>query len=207
VGGLLAAGASLYLYKGFSNKENVALNIAGVLAAFVALLPTAATSSDRGLVSKLHGAAAVLFFLCLAYVSLFRSHDTLALLPPAKRTRFKQLYLWTGLAMCVSPVAAVVLSYVLEAASRSRTLIFWVESFAVFSFAAYWIIKTKEMRDTKAERRALDAELKRELVSASASRESDVAGVGGVSGTILRKLSPESGDVERIIPAAAPNVP
>src|SRR5687767_12830615 len=55
VGGLLAAGVGLYLYKGFSNKENIALNLAGVFAVLVAFLPTAATGQPGGLVSKLHG--------------------------------------------------------------------------------------------------------------------------------------------------------
>lgn len=93
VGGLFAAGACLYLYKGFSTKENVALNLAGVFALFVTLLPTAATSADGGLVSKLHGTSAVLFFLCIAYVSLFRSRDTFRLLSPAKRRRYASAYL------------------------------------------------------------------------------------------------------------------
>ena len=75
VGGLLAAAACLYLYKGFSNKENVALNFGGAFAVLVALLPTAAPGHQSGVVSKLHGTSAVLFFLCIAYVSLARSRD------------------------------------------------------------------------------------------------------------------------------------
>jgi hypothetical protein len=166
VGGLLAASACLYLYKGFSNKENIALNLAGVFAVFVALLPTAAAGQPSGAVSKLHGTSAVLFFLCIAYVSLFRSGDTLHLLSPAKRGPYERLYKATGMAMIASPLAAVVLSFVLTPASPVTTLTFWVETFGVWSFAAYWIIKTREMRESHAERHALDAELKRGLVGA-----------------------------------------
>lgn len=202
VGGLFAAGACLYLYKGFSTKENVALNLAGVFALFVALLPTAATSADKGLVSTLHKTSAVLFFLCIAYVSLFRSRDTLSLLTPAKQGRYARLYLWTGLAMIASPLAAVVLSFALDPASRFRTVIFWVETFAVWTFAAYWIIKTSEMSKTKAEKRALDAQLKREVLPA-ASREASVTSAGAVRTAILRDLLRQSPAEETIVPAAS----
>lgn len=66
VGGLLAASACLYLYKGFSNKENIALNLAGIFAVLVAFLPTAVSKETIGIVSKLHGTSAVLFFACIA---------------------------------------------------------------------------------------------------------------------------------------------
>lgn len=202
VGGLFAVGACLYLYKGFSTRENVALNLAGLFALCVALLPTAATSNDRGLVSLLHGTSAVLFFLCIAYVSLFRSHDTFRLLPPAKRGRYARGYLWTGLTMIASPLAAVALSFALEPTSRFSTVVFWSETFAVWAFAAYWIIKTGEMRETNAETRALGGELKREVVPADMS-EADASRVGGLPSAILRKLSPKATEVERVVPAAA----
>lgn len=196
VGGLFAAGACLYLYKGFSTRENVALNLAGVFALFVALLPTAATPGDEGVVSKLHGTSAVIFFLCIAYVSLFRSRDTLLLLPQAKRRRYAWGYFLAGLAMIISPLVAVALSFVLEPASGYKTIIFWLETFGVWSFAAYWIIKTVEMRETKAEKRALDDQLKRETVPA-ASPEADASRAGGVPSAV----GPKSAEVEAVVPA------
>ena len=165
VGGLLAVAACLYLYKGYSNKENIALNLAGVFAALVALLPTAAAGHASGVISKLHGTSAVLFFLCIAYVSLARSRDTLPLLTLGKRRRYERLYKSTGWAMIVSPAAAVVLSLAFTPGTGVNTVRFWVEALAVWSFAAYWIIKTGEMRESTAERRALDAELKRDVVA------------------------------------------
>ena len=202
VGGLFAAGACLYLYKGFSTKENVALNMAGVFALFVALLPTAAPFTDRTLVSTLHGTTAVLFFLCIAYVSLFRAHDTIHLLSPAKQGRYAWMYFLAGLAMIVSPLAAVGLSFALEPTSRFRTLTFWAEAFGVWAFAAYWIIKTREMRETKAEKRALNAELKREVVP-TASLEANAASIGAGRTATPRDLSSQSSQKEAIVPAAA----
>ena len=187
VGGLLAISACLYLYKGFSNKENIALNLAGIFAVFVALLPTAAPDPvGGGLVSKLHGTSAVLFFACIAYVSLFRSRDTLQLLPQAQRVRYVRQYTATGVAMILSPAAAVLLSF--GSGSQVRTTTFWVETLAVWSFAAYWIIKTREMRESSAERRALDAELKRDIAPAETEIPSDRGRVKASRG------------VERIVP-------
>lgn len=200
VGGLFAAGACLYLYKGFSTKENVALNLAGIFAVLVAVLPTAATESDGGVVSMLHGTSAVLFFLSIAYVSLFRSRDTLGLLPPAKQVQYARRYLWTGLAMIASPLAAVGLSFALEPASRFRTMVFWLETLAVWTFAVYWIIKTGEMRLSEAEKRTLNAGLKREVVLATPPDEADT-NVRGLPTVILRNLSSKS--VERVVPAVS----
>jgi hypothetical protein len=198
VGGLFATGACLYLYKGFSTKENVALNLAGIFACAVALLPT----GDRGIVPLLHGTSAVLFFLCIAYVSLFRSRDTIRLLPPEKRPRYARMYVATGVAMVVSPLLAVLLAYTVG--SRRPAIIFWVETCAVWAFALYWMIKTGEMRQTRAEKRALDAELRRERVPAAPPPAAGAAQADGMSGVVLGKLAPASGTVERIVPADAP---
>jgi hypothetical protein len=202
VGGLFAAAACLYLYKGFSAKENIALNLAGIFACFVALLPTGFEDDDKGLVPVLHATSAVLFFLCIAYVSLFHSRDTLRLLTPARRAHFAQQYLWTGLALIVSPLVAVVVALTLE--GRLRALTFWAEACAVWAFAYYWWIKTREMRESSAERRALDADLRREVVTVTPPAEAAATGPGGVSGVLLRTLSPASGKVERVIPADSP---
>src|SRR5688500_19294316 len=43
VGALISVGVALYLYKGFSTTENVALNLAGAFITGVALFPTAGT--------------------------------------------------------------------------------------------------------------------------------------------------------------------
>ncbi|MFN2406657.1 MAG: DUF998 domain-containing protein [Pyrinomonadaceae bacterium] len=196
VGGLFAAGACLYLYKGFSTKENVALNLAGAFAIFVALLPTGDAATGGGLVSQLHGISAVLFFLCIAYVSLCRARDTLPLLSPKKERRYARMYRLTGVIMVVSPLAAVGLSFALNRTSIK----FWVETFAMWAFSAYWLIKTKEMRETRAEKRALDAELERAVVSAP-SLEPDVASRRSADGSRSRRPA-QSTEREAVIPAA-----
>jgi hypothetical protein len=160
VGLLFATGACLYLYKGFSAKENVALNGAGALAALVALFPTAPAGAGGGRVT-LHGTFAVLFFACIAYVTLRRAADTLDAVRPEHRDRYRRTYRLIGALMLLSPAAAVAVSYLADAGRVESTRVFWVEAFAVWTFAAYWTAKTVEMRETHAEERALDAELRR----------------------------------------------
>ncbi len=70
VGALISIGLFLYLYKGFSTRENWALNVGGALAVSVALLPTSPISGGHTSTSTLHGTFAVLFFLCIASTKL-----------------------------------------------------------------------------------------------------------------------------------------
>lgn len=164
VGGLVAAGFCLYLYKGFSDRENIALNIAGVCAALVGLLPSGAPGTHTTPISVAHAASAILFFALIAYVSLFRSRDTLSLIPdPRQRAAFARRYSVTGVMMIVSPLAALALALWLEPFSAFRPLVFWVETLGIWSFAAYWYVKTREMRISQAEKRSLAAQLSRSI--------------------------------------------
>jgi hypothetical protein len=203
VGGLLAAAVCLYSYKGFSTRENVALNLAGVFACFIALVPTAANPQDVGLRSKVHGAAAVLFFLSIAYVSLRRSRDTLRLLPQRTRDRYARIYFLTGAAMVASPAIAVVLSFAIEPSSPSSTWIFFVETLGVWAFASYWFVKTREMHETDADRRAMDAELKRQRVPPVPLSGTDGTSVRAIDRAIRRAMVPDKDTVERIVPNEA----
>lgn len=159
VGALVAIGSFLYLYKGFSSKENVALNMAGLLAIAVAIVPTAPPGVTAGPVT-LHGVLALLFFLCIAYVSVFRASDTLSLIRDTSRARrFQRLYRILGMGMIVSPVAAAVLTVLVEPGAFK----FFLEAVAVWIFAAYWLVKSREMKLTHAERLALDGKLRAAL--------------------------------------------
>ena len=164
VGLLLAVGACLYLYKGFSDKENIALNLAGLLVVIVAFFPT----GPEGPVTYLHRTAAACFFACIAYVCLFRAKDTLDLLSELKRPRYARLYKIEGAAMIASPVFAMATSLYFGLNSGQSTLVLWLETFGVAAFVAYWATKTFEMRESDAEKRALNAKLKREAAPPAA---------------------------------------
>lgn len=160
VGSLVAIGACLYLYKGFSEAENRALNAAGLLVVGVAYLPTSEEGGPRDLVSTLHGVFAVVFFLCIAYVCLFRAADTLSLIrDTARADRRRALYKGLGGAMIILPAFAVVLSLAFPDGGFADTTTFWVEALAVWVFAAYWVAKSNELRKTDAERLAAQGKL------------------------------------------------
>lgn len=155
VGLLFAIGVGLYLYKGFTNWENIALNLAGVFAVLVAVFPmNIACTANCG--ASAHGTFAILLFLCLAFVSIFCARATLDYLSaerPGLRKMFLRSYQLLGVLMLVSPLAALLLTF---ATNHRSPFIFFAEAFGVWSFAAYWWVKSREMALSRAESRALE---------------------------------------------------
>ena len=136
VGTLFAVGTCLYLYKGYRQAENIALNCAGVLALGIALFPMDWTSKSSGIVDDskvraclqgippticgtslhavMHAFCAISFFLCIAFVCLFCASDTLPLIKNKSREdTYRRIYHLTGGAMIVSPIIAFLLTQVL----------------------------------------------------------------------------------------------
>jgi hypothetical protein len=150
VGALFAIGVALYLYKGFSAAENAALSLAGVLAVVAALFPT---GGERILDLDVHAVAATLFFVCLAYVSVFRAGDTLSLIRDTRRARaLLRVYRGLGLAMLASPFAALAAERVLRPPGGEPSIVFFAEAFGAWAFAAYWLVKSWELAQTSADR-------------------------------------------------------
>ena len=82
VGLLFAIGTLLYVNQGHSRKEDLALNLAGLLAVGVALVPMSWDCYHHSF--SPHGFCAVSFFLCIAFVSAICSRDTLVLIKDPK---------------------------------------------------------------------------------------------------------------------------
>lgn len=149
VGSLCAIGAFLFLYKGYSGIENHALNVAGVFAVIIALFPTSLPSNiaiqeyrcEAFTAPLVHGIAAIIFFLSIAFVSIFLSPQSVKNLPEKRRRVFTLLYRCLGAGMVVLPLLIVVL---LKLLGETQSLVFWVELVAVWNFSAYWIVKTIE---------------------------------------------------------------
>jgi hypothetical protein len=78
---LFALGSFLYLYKGFSKREDLALNIAGVCAVVVAVFPMHAETGYIPGCHYVHFGAALVLFLSMAYAAIFCHQDTLKLIP------------------------------------------------------------------------------------------------------------------------------
>ena len=118
VGVLWAAGTFLIFYRGYSRREDWALNLAGIAAAGVAFFPAdfgRAAGEGRSLIGKLHFSSGLIFFLALAFVCLFCASDTLKhLKDEAKRIWFKRIYSGLGMAMVAVPAGVFALHYLLD---------------------------------------------------------------------------------------------
>lgn len=159
VGLLITVGAFLYLYKGITNLENIALNLAGICLVGVALFPTEAGVS--GFKLTLHGTFAILFFLAIAYVCIYRAADTLYLIKEkAKAKRYKLVYKWLGIGMIASPAIALVLTMTLQRGPEITSWLFVAEAVGVIVFALYWITKSREIILTNSERKAIEGKLR-----------------------------------------------
>lgn len=159
VGVLFAVGAFLYLYKGYTKLENYALNLAGIFLVGVAVFPMEWACGDACGKYSPHGTFAVLFFVCIAYVCIFRASDTLSLIAdPLKVARYKRMYRVIGAGMIAAPAAAVVLTTVLDQRPANST-VFFVEAAGVLVFASYWILKSREIALSNSERAALEGKL------------------------------------------------
>ncbi|MGJ5629901.1 hypothetical protein [Nostoc sp. CALU 1950] len=161
VGILCAVGVFLYLYKGYTNYENYALNLAGVSVVGVALFPMEWGCGNSCSKFSLHGTFAILFFLSIAYVCIFRASDTLKLIKNDNiRSFYSRIYPLMGIGMIVFPIITVLLTLVLQPTSEARSTVFFVEAVAIFIFASYWIFKSREIDLTHSEELASEGKLK-----------------------------------------------
>lgn len=153
VGGLFVIGGLLAVYKGFRPAEDMALNFAALFVVLVALVP----STWEGNGTPWHGIFAVSFFLCIAYVCIFAASATLPLVEDEdRRKRLRRVYKTLGWAMVATPLIAAILSYFPAFTGR---FIFLAEACGVYAFGLYWLVKTVEIRQTNADRRAASGEL------------------------------------------------
>lgn len=153
VGGLFAIGSFLLLYKGYTFKEDLALDIAAVCAIGVAVFPMSWNCQPDCPRSYLHGGCAVVLFACAAYVAIRRSGDTLEALPEALVGRYRNIYRATSAIMFLFPVAAIVAHVVFL---KYNALTYFLELFGIEAFAIFWLFKSLEMRDSEAEEQILD---------------------------------------------------
>jgi hypothetical protein len=158
VGILCTVGSFLYLYKGFSDLENVLLNLAGGFAVGVAMVPCNCWSDAVGPSNAWHAFVAIAFFVSMAAVCLFCAGDTITLLPDQKtQEAFRRRYRAIAAALLASPLAALLVSYLLQ---RFDSYKFLIEAFGVCVFGFYWWTKSREFHITAAEKRAVHGALK-----------------------------------------------
>lgn len=155
VGGLFAIAAFLYLYKGFTKWENIALNAAGVFAVGVACFPMKWTCDGCGRWTP-HGFFAVSLFACLVYVVFFRSKDTLKYLPEgADAKSFKLKYHIAAVLMAAAPLIALAVTMTVG----ENKFVIAVEIVGIWAFAYYWRAKGQELSLSHATKKALEKAL------------------------------------------------
>ena len=159
VGNLWAIGVFLILYKGWQRKEggglneNRALNFAGLCAIGVAMFPTQPEAKSI----SIHGACAVLLFLLMAYVCIFRARDTLDELKDEKQKNWYLIaYRILGSLMILVPIIALGFAFVFQSLQQYT---FFVEWFGVWVFASYWLVKSSELSLSGVERKVPDVPL------------------------------------------------
>jgi hypothetical protein len=139
VGILCAVALFLFSYTGYEKKDNIAGDLAAIFALGVAFFPT----SDS-LIGTIHLISAVLFFLVLAYYSLFLFTKG-APIPSDQKIKRNRLYRVCGFVI----LGAILLMFLYsgipvihEALSGSR-FIFFMETLALWAFGLSWITKGK----------------------------------------------------------------
>lgn len=165
VGVLCALGSFLFLYKGFSERENVALNLAGAFAVGVAVFPMYPEKGYIPFSNVLHFSFAVLLFICMAYTAIFCHEETLRWVADAKRReQYKLTYHIIGGFMGFFPLVGLILAVFSGAVQRH---VFWIEAAGIWAFAAYWLTKSLELRQSQAEVKAASGTLTQPLGSGS----------------------------------------
>jgi hypothetical protein len=163
VGILWAIGVFLILYKGYGDRENWALNIAGLLLITVAIFPMDWTCKSSCPKFSIHGISAFLFFIAIGYVCIVLSGNTLDLLKKSEDKQFYKLwYTIIGWAMIAFPISVAFLEFFQIHLFGTHT-VFFIEVGGIWIFAAYWLLKGRELSgsSSKADLEAMKGNLVR----------------------------------------------
>ncbi len=156
VGAIVGVGVCLIAYRGYSTGENRVLNAAGICAIALAVFPTAAPGKPQNSpVNWIHIGSAIAFFGLVALAIILYSRSTLPLLPPAQARAYHAVYVGLCACLVVLPLAAAVVAAAVGPGSRLLGL----ETGAIVAFAAYWAVKTHELRRSEAESRVAAGEV------------------------------------------------
>ena len=145
---LFAIGVFLYSYRGYDIRDNLAANLAGVLAIGIAFFPTTPdlnpSSLDR-LVGIVHWVSSALFFITVAYISLFLFTLTHKDRLPTKQKIIRNyIYRACGYLILASIILIgvhAILPDTVKPALSAYKPVFWLESIAVVAFGFSWLTK------------------------------------------------------------------
>lgn len=151
VGFLFSIAIILIFYKGYGCVENWVLNLAGLFAIGVALIPMRWEVGDVKAGSNLHDIFAVLFFLCIAYVCVFCADNTLKHSQDNKiKYKWIRRYRVVGTAMIVLPVIMILMNSFFPGFG-----VLISEAVGIWIFGCYWILKSLEISQIDSDRHIL----------------------------------------------------
>lgn len=143
VGLLFIVGGLMLAYNGHTTTEASASKIAAICALLVASFPTAKACGDLSQASTVHGIAAMLLFLILAWFCFVPFRRNTKGKGGKKGTRAK-LYFACGSIMVVCLLVGLIGKLFLSCeTAASLDLIFWVEAIALGAFGVAWIVAGK----------------------------------------------------------------
>jgi len=166
VGLLFALGVALILYRGFTKRENLLLNLAGAAALVAALFPMEAPKDCDNCeyippifpyLYLLHPFAGFVVFGCLAIVAVFCTEETLkGLKDPDQQERFRWYYRCIASLMVLTIVVAGGMALYCKITDqmiffRDGWWIFFFEGIGLWMFAAYWLVRSIELSISQAE--------------------------------------------------------
>ena len=137
VGVLCAVALFLFSYTGYERKDNITGDLAAIFALGVAFFPT-----SPGLVGTIHLISAVLFFLLLAFYSLFlfTKGDPN---PTKQKKKRNRLYRVCGYVI-LGAILIMLLYSIFPGfydAIRDLKPTFWFETIALWAFGVSWLTK------------------------------------------------------------------
>lgn len=154
VGVLFAVALFLYSYKGYGRVDNWASNVASLSAIVIAVCPTYCAEGEMycpalqpatgKVIGIIHFIAAALFFLTLAFMSLFLFTQTSGQPTPRKKLR-NLIYRICGILIIASIILMIPLAThlipALDAPAFRFRIIFWLEVVALCAFGFSWLVK------------------------------------------------------------------
>jgi len=160
---LMLIGVFLASYRGYDKIDNAITWIGGVAISLVAIIPTPYENcTDLGPtpicvsehdvifgflpVGSIHFGGAVLFFICMAIMSI-RQFTQGDLTMPGKKMR-NMIYYICGYGILFTIVFAGIMIYGFHK-DEGTNFIFWVEVVMLVFFAAAWLLKGKVLNDLK----------------------------------------------------------
>ena len=139
----IVCGISLFLlsYNGYTKKDSIVSKLAGLFCLGIAFFPTSATNDKTDIISTFHYLTSAIFFVLLAYMSIFLFTKTSGSMTPQKKKRNK-VYKVCGIIMLIS-VAGIPLSRINviheHIAFLKPTLL--LETCALACFGISWLTK------------------------------------------------------------------